>query len=49
MRTRKQEYVTSERSKAFADLLFECVCELDSGTPAFELTERVSNIARAMG
>ena len=47
-RKRKQDYVVSDRSEAFADLLFEIVNRLDTGTPAYQLSEQVRALSILM-
>lgn len=48
-RERKDGFVTSERSKAFADLLYHVVVKLDCGATPIELGEDVVNLGKAMG
>lgn len=48
-RVRKDGFVTSERSKAFADLLYSVVVQLDCGATSIQLGEDVVNIGKAMG
>lgn len=47
-RHRKDSYVTSDKSKAFADLLYLIVVKLDSGERAFNLADDVETLGKAM-
>lgn len=44
----RRDCVTSDKSKAFADLLYFIVVKLDTGTPHFMLADEVKALGRAM-
>lgn len=47
-RTRRGGFVTSDKSAAFADLLYHIVVKLDCGEAAYLLADDVETLGRAM-
>lgn len=47
-RIRRDDYVRSEKARAFADLLYHEVVKLDCGKSPFELADQIITIGKAM-